>query len=254
MVRHVAARRGIFLSILGISWFWLLGATFLAQFPAFAKNVMGGNDHVVTLFLTAFSIGIGIGSMLCNRLLKGVISVRYVPAAALAMTVFILDLYFATRHLAGRRRDAPRPVDLPRPSPGLACAHRPAAALHGQRLLCRAAQYPDPGAQRAQLPRPHHRRQQHPERALHGGGRDHRRRPDQARPQRAGDLPRLRHPQSAGGALQLPPAAGDGGQGALRRIPAPSLSRRAARDRELRRRRGAGGDRGQSRLLPGRRC
>ena len=99
MVRHVAARRGIFLSILGISWFWLLGATFLAQFPAFAKNVMGGNDHVVTLFLTAFSIGIGIGSMLCNRLLKGVISVRYVPAAALAMTVFILDLYFATRHL-----------------------------------------------------------------------------------------------------------------------------------------------------------
>jgi hypothetical protein len=85
---------------LGISWFWLLGATFLAQFPAFAKNVLGGNDHVVTLFLTAFSIGIGIGSMLCNRLLKGVISVRYVPAAALAMTVFILDLYFATRHLS----------------------------------------------------------------------------------------------------------------------------------------------------------
>ena len=104
MVRHVAARRGIFLSILGISWFWLLGATFLAQFPAFAKNVLGGNDHVVTLFLTAFSIGIGIGSMLCNRLLKGVISVRYVPAAALAMTVFILDLYFATRHLSAGDR------------------------------------------------------------------------------------------------------------------------------------------------------
>ena len=136
MVRHVAARRGIFLSILGISWFWLLGATFLAQFPAFAKNVLGGNDHVVTLFLTAFSIGIGIGSMLCNRLLKGVISVRYVPAAALAMTVFILDLYFATRHLPADERDAPRPVDLSctSPRPGMSsstccCCPWPAASL-----------------------------------------------------------------------------------------------------------------------------
>jgi acyl-[acyl-carrier-protein]-phospholipid O-acyltransferase / long-chain-fatty-acid--[acyl-carrier-protein] ligase len=100
MLRYARARRDIFLAILGNSWFWLIGATFLAQFPAFAKNVLGGNDHVVTLFLTAFSIGIGIGSMLCNRLLKGEISVRYVPAAALAMTLFIVDLYFATRDLA----------------------------------------------------------------------------------------------------------------------------------------------------------
>ena len=104
MVRHARGAARHLPVILGISWFWLLGATFLAQFPAFAKNVLGGDDHVVTLFLTAFSIGIGIGSMLCNRLLKGVISVRYVPAAALAMTVFILDLYFATRHLSAGDR------------------------------------------------------------------------------------------------------------------------------------------------------
>jgi acyl-[acyl-carrier-protein]-phospholipid O-acyltransferase / long-chain-fatty-acid--[acyl-carrier-protein] ligase len=100
MVRDAYAQREIFLAILGISWFWLVGATFLAQFPALAKNVLGGDDHVVTLFLTAFSIGIGIGSMLCSRMLRGEISVRYVPAAALAMTVFILDLYVATRHLS----------------------------------------------------------------------------------------------------------------------------------------------------------
>ena len=100
MVRHAGGRREILLAILGISWFWLVGATFLAQFPAFAKDVLGGDDHVVTLFLTAFSIGIGIGSMLCNRLLKGEISARYVPAAALAMTLFIVDLNFASRRLA----------------------------------------------------------------------------------------------------------------------------------------------------------
>src|SRR5262249_57749881 len=94
MLRHARTRRDIFLAILGVSWFWLLGATFLAQFPAFAKNVLGGDDHVVTLFLTCFSVGIGLGSLLCNRLLKGHISTRYVPAAALAMTVFIFNLSF----------------------------------------------------------------------------------------------------------------------------------------------------------------
>jgi acyl-[acyl-carrier-protein]-phospholipid O-acyltransferase / long-chain-fatty-acid--[acyl-carrier-protein] ligase len=100
MIRYAHARKDIFLAILGISWFWLIGATFLSQFPAFAKDVLGANDHVVTLFLTAFSLGIGIGSMLCNRLLKGEISMRYVPAGALGVTLFTIDLYFASAHLA----------------------------------------------------------------------------------------------------------------------------------------------------------
>lgn len=99
MIRYAGARRAIMVPILAISWYWAIGAIFLAQFPAFAKDVLGGDDHVVTLFLTAFSIGIGIGSMLCNRLLKGQISMRYVPVAAIVMTVFILDLYLATRNL-----------------------------------------------------------------------------------------------------------------------------------------------------------
>lgn len=96
IVRKAAARRDIFLSILGISWFWLVGATFLSQFPAFAKGVLSADETVVTLFLTLFSIGIGLGSLLCNKLLKGEVTARYVPFGAVGMTIFIVDLYAAT--------------------------------------------------------------------------------------------------------------------------------------------------------------
>jgi acyl-[acyl-carrier-protein]-phospholipid O-acyltransferase/long-chain-fatty-acid--[acyl-carrier-protein] ligase len=99
MIRYASARSELLQPILGVSWFWLLGSIFFAQFPAFAKDVLGGDDHVVTLFFTAFSVGIGVGSLLCGRLLKGEISARYVPAAAAAMSLLILDLYLMTRHL-----------------------------------------------------------------------------------------------------------------------------------------------------------
>ncbi|HKF61664.1 MAG TPA: MFS transporter [Dongiaceae bacterium] len=116
LIRYAALRWPIMLPILAISWFWLIGATFLAQFPAFAKDVLGSDDHVVTLFLTAFSIGIGVGSMLCNRLLKGQISMRYVPVAAIVMTAFIIDLYLATRDLsAGSEPLQSIPAFLARP-------------------------------------------------------------------------------------------------------------------------------------------
>jgi acyl-[acyl-carrier-protein]-phospholipid O-acyltransferase/long-chain-fatty-acid--[acyl-carrier-protein] ligase len=95
MVRLARQRRDVFLAILGISWFWLVGATYLAQFPGFAKETLRADNQVVTLFLTLFSIGIGIGSMLCSRLLKGEISARHVPAAAVAISVFSLDLALA---------------------------------------------------------------------------------------------------------------------------------------------------------------
>ena len=92
-------RRDIFLSILGISWFWLLGATFLAQFPGFAKDVLGADADVVTVFLTLFSVGIALGSLACNKMLKGEISAKYVPFGALGMSLFIGDLYLTTRGL-----------------------------------------------------------------------------------------------------------------------------------------------------------
>jgi acyl-[acyl-carrier-protein]-phospholipid O-acyltransferase/long-chain-fatty-acid--[acyl-carrier-protein] ligase len=97
----IRRRRDLFLSVLGISWFWLVGATYLSQFPTFAKDVLVADEHVVTLMLTMFSVGIGIGSVLCGRLLKGEVSARHVPFAALGMTLFALDLWFAAGAAAG---------------------------------------------------------------------------------------------------------------------------------------------------------
>ncbi len=98
IIRYTAGYRDIFLAILAISWFWLVGATFLAQVPTFGKDVLGGNQNVVTLLLIVFSVGIGIGSLLCNRMLKGAVNATYVPFGALGITVFAVDLYFASRH------------------------------------------------------------------------------------------------------------------------------------------------------------
>lgn len=86
----------VFLSIIGISWFWLVGATYLSQFPTYAKDVLNAQPEVVTLFLTVFSVGIGIGSFLCNKLLGGAIKSTYVFPAMLGMTLFGIDLFFAS--------------------------------------------------------------------------------------------------------------------------------------------------------------
>lgn len=96
IIQHVQKDPVIFRAILGISWFWLFGATFLSQFPTFAKEIIGGNEQIVTLFLAVFSIGIGVGSLFCNKLLKGEIATTYVPLGILGMTVFTMDLYFAS--------------------------------------------------------------------------------------------------------------------------------------------------------------
>lgn len=97
---HYAARdKQVFMAILGISWFWLVGATFLSQFPSYTKDILHGSGHMVTLFLTIFSVGIGIGSLLCTKLLDGTISIKYLPIAALGITFFGIDLYFASVHL-----------------------------------------------------------------------------------------------------------------------------------------------------------
>lgn len=86
----------IFLAILGISWFWFVGTTFITQFPSFTKEVLHANAPVVTLFFTLFSLGIAIGSLLCNKLLKGQISAKYVPLSVFGMSIFIFDIYLAT--------------------------------------------------------------------------------------------------------------------------------------------------------------
>lgn len=88
MVSYTARRRDVFLSIVGISWFWLVGFTFLSQFPTYTKDVIGGDEMIVTLFLSVFSVGIALGSLLCNKLTKGEVSAKFVPMGAFGMALF----------------------------------------------------------------------------------------------------------------------------------------------------------------------
>jgi len=88
--------RTVFLSILGISWFWLYGALFLAQFPAYAKNVLGGTETSVTLLLATFTLGIGMGSLLCERLSAKQVEIGLVPFGSIGLTLFGIDLAFAS--------------------------------------------------------------------------------------------------------------------------------------------------------------
>lgn len=85
-----------FRSILGISWFWLVGATYLSQFPSYVRDYLGAKEAVVTLLLTVFSVGVGIGSLLGSRILKGRISAGIAPWGALGMALFSIDLWLAS--------------------------------------------------------------------------------------------------------------------------------------------------------------
>jgi MFS family permease len=89
----------VFRSLLGISWMWFFGAVFLAQFPAFAKEVLRGDEHVASLLVVVFSIGVGAGALLCERLSRGQVEIGMVPLGAAGMSLFAVDLYFATRGL-----------------------------------------------------------------------------------------------------------------------------------------------------------
>ena len=89
----------VFRSLLGISWMWFFGAVFLAEFPAFAKEVLHGDEHVASLLLVIFSVGIGAGSLLCEVLSRRHVEIGLVPLGAIGMSVFAIDLYFAARSL-----------------------------------------------------------------------------------------------------------------------------------------------------------
>ena len=96
LVRDTARDRVVFQSILGISWFWFMGATYLAQFPVYARDVLGGGVDAFTLMLATFSVGIGTGSILCGRLSHGRVELGLVPFGAAGLTLFGLDLVLAT--------------------------------------------------------------------------------------------------------------------------------------------------------------
>ena len=92
--------RVVFLSMIGISWLWFFGSIFLTSFTGFAKEVLSGNEQVVTLLLATFSVGIGLGSVLCEKMSGHRVEIGLVPFGAIGMTVFAVDLYFASRGIA----------------------------------------------------------------------------------------------------------------------------------------------------------
>jgi len=101
--RNLKLARGnivVFRSLLGISWMWFFGAVFLGNFPAFAKEVLHGNEQVASLLLVVFSVGIGIGSLLCETLSRRHVEIGLVPLGSFGMSAFAIDLYFASRGLA----------------------------------------------------------------------------------------------------------------------------------------------------------
>ena len=97
LMKHAHYRQDVFNGILGVSWFWFLGAVFLSQLPVLTRQVLLGNEAVANLFIATFTIGIAAGSLFVSRLLRGDISVKYVPVAALALAILSLEFFFATR-------------------------------------------------------------------------------------------------------------------------------------------------------------
>lgn len=114
-VSFVTDYRALFFCLLGISWYWFYGATFLTQIAEVTKNILGGDEAVVILLLTIFSIGIAIGSLLCKVLTKGEVSLKLLPIGLAGLTLFAVDLYFSlnaftkTQHLVGIGQMLPNP-------------------------------------------------------------------------------------------------------------------------------------------------
>ncbi len=95
-LRFSAANRDVFIAMLANSWFWFFGAMILAQFPVYARDVLHGTPEVFAVLLTAFSIGIGAGSLMCERLSGRRLHLGLVPIGALGLSLFGIDLYFAS--------------------------------------------------------------------------------------------------------------------------------------------------------------
>lgn len=97
LVRNTLNHRQVFLAIMAISFFWTIGAVLFIQFPPLAKNVLTASKEVASLFLVVFSVGVAIGSMAINALLKGTVSARYSPASVVVMGLFVVAFHFVCR-------------------------------------------------------------------------------------------------------------------------------------------------------------
>lgn len=94
-LRLAREQRVVFLSMLGISWMWFFGVLFLTQFPAFARDVLGGGPSLANLLLGVFTVGVAAGALACDRLSHRIVEVGLVPLGSIGMTAFGIDLFFA---------------------------------------------------------------------------------------------------------------------------------------------------------------
>ncbi|MCZ6486803.1 MAG: MFS transporter [Gammaproteobacteria bacterium] len=94
ILRDAHENQTVFYSVLGISWFWFIGITYITQLPNYVRYELGGNEQVYVLLLAMFSIGIGAGSFLCERMSGRIVEIGLVPIGALGLTLFGIDIYF----------------------------------------------------------------------------------------------------------------------------------------------------------------
>ena len=174
VVGHVTSRPALLLPILAVSWFWLFGATVVSGLPAFAKDVLFANEQVVTMMLALFAVGVGVGSIVAERLLHGEVSARYVPVAAAAMAFFAWDLYAASAGRPPAAALATR-IGLPALTGKLAHSRGPGRRRDGGRSLHGAALRDPAARKRAGASRARDRGQQHHQRAGDGDRRGRRR-------------------------------------------------------------------------------
>ncbi len=95
IINFAREEKSVFLSILGISWFWFFGSALTIQIPAYTADILNGNESVATYLLVPFAVGVGLGSLLCERMSGGRIELGLVPFGSIGMSLFAVDLYFA---------------------------------------------------------------------------------------------------------------------------------------------------------------
>ncbi len=95
-ISFIRENRVVLNSVLGISWFWFFGATFLVQIPSFSENTLGGDEKLMSTLLAMFIIGISTGSLLCEKLSSGQVEIGLVPLGSIGLTFFGIDMFFAS--------------------------------------------------------------------------------------------------------------------------------------------------------------
>ena len=125
LVRNTTHDRRVFLAIMAISFFWTIGAVLFIQFPPLAKNVLTASKEVASLFLVIFSIGVSVGSLSVNALLRGTVSARYSPVSVVVMGFFVLGFYLVcqawTPHPGGALMDVSHFIAEPMAVPLMLC-------------------------------------------------------------------------------------------------------------------------------------